>query len=93
MGHDISAYTGSNLHPFDHLRIGGIYRSKTKIYKALEAEQFNATDSGTGEYKSITLDQLKQAVKSRMLRPDELKFLSRLIDNYDPKRELTLKFN
>lgn len=79
MGHDIYAIIPGADKVITHLRIGGRKRRATHLYRALNAEQYNAKDSGTGEKAQFTLDQLKKAERSSEITVTEHIFLQKCI--------------
>ncbi len=75
MGHDIYARIPGQSKPIAHLRINGRRRRETKIYTALDAEQFNGKDSGTGDFVIIPAKKINQVKSSIFLNADERTFL------------------
>lgn len=79
MGHDITATKSRNGQQIAYLRIGGLKRRTTGIYRALKIQSYNALDSGTGDSAGFTIDQVIAARDSPHVNAEEKKFLQKCI--------------
>lgn len=87
MGHDINGFRPSDpKKPVAHVRIGGADRRKTSIYKALDAEKYNALDSGSGGKREFTEEQLLTGLKSisrNQYMQEEKEFIMDCLNNLE----------